>query len=147
MTTDPLKQLIAAITAETGCEKIPSGYDLRDPVISRELLDQPVAHFKLSPPETIQTYLDGLGRPATATEEEIVCDFLDRIFDLAPRFCTVMDLNTREIWVTQTEEETRRRQHEQRNRPASETPKTTYDLHQLHGLENRIQKGNKKRHG
>ncbi|MDR0532731.1 MAG: hypothetical protein LBH01_02130 [Verrucomicrobiales bacterium] len=119
------------------------GYDLNDPQLRAELLNMDEVHFRLNPlPPEIQNYLDGLNRPMSDSEQDVICDYLDRVFDLAPDFGTSRGDDGKSIWVFEHEQSRKRklRDPEFRRRMRGFAPKnmTTYDLQQWKDMLQRL---------
>jgi hypothetical protein len=121
-------------------------YNLNDPQLRRELLSMDEVNFRLHPlPPEVQKYLDDLNRPMTDSEQDVICDYLDRVFNLAPDFGTSRGTDGKSIWVFEHEESHRRKMRDpafrQRQRaPLDPALLTAYDLHQWKDMLRRLQK-------
>lgn len=135
--TSLLRQEAAILKDLNGIDPPAKGYDLRDPILRKELLSPTpeLVGFPLHPlPEGVQSFLGTRKQPLTLSEQEMVCEFMDMHYGLTPLFCTTIDPVTHEVQVLDDEPESlRKTQAERAARKAGVRPQepeayTTLDL-------------------
>lgn len=76
------------------------GYDPRDPRVRAMMDEASTVIFRLSPlPPKLREFLETLNRPANGTEEEVICDWLDRHLSLSPNYGTMLNSRDNEIYI------------------------------------------------
>jgi hypothetical protein len=141
--TDIINQAEARLRADGQFPPVNGeGYDLNDPQLRKELLGMEIVNFKLNPlPPEIQKFLDGLNRPMTPSEEDVICDYLDRVFNLAPNFVTCPGEHN-SIWVVETKDFAREKQCDpafrERMKQFDPATMTLYDLQQYKDMMRRL---------
>lgn len=132
-----LRQEAQILKDLNGIEPPAKGFDLSDPVLRKELLapTPELIGFPIYPlPEGVQAFLDTRTQPLTYSEQEMVCESMDRHFKLKPLFCTTIDPITHEVEVLDEEPEGLRKLHAERaaRKAGHPTPKpvaySTLDL-------------------
>lgn len=120
------------------------GYDLNDPHLRKELLSMDEVHFRIHPlPPEIQSFIDSLGREISDSEQDVICDYLDKLYGLAPDFGTSRGDDGRSIWVFEHEDSYRRKMEDPAFRRRQREPLdpaliTAHDLQELKNMMRRL---------
>jgi len=139
-----VKQAEARLRVEGHWPPNGPGYDLNNPQLRAELLSMDDVLFRLHPlPSEIKSFLDGINRPMTPSEEDVICDYLDSVYTLSPDFGTSAGDDGTSIWVFENESSLEKKRRDpawlaRQRSPLNPALLSSYDLHQLKDMVERL---------